>query len=121
MFIFPAPLLDLCNFSPIPTSPSLVHMVLACLVEVSLRWFSTETGHRFLPLRVLLVRCRRLQDRLVFQSTTKSQDSQYFDDILLLLRARGHFDLDVGHIVGPVNYSRSDTKHRLPNTILLMQ
>jgi len=35
-------------------------------------WFSTETGHRFLPLSVVLVRCRRLQDLLVLQSTTKS-------------------------------------------------
>jgi len=29
----------------------------------------------------------------------------------------GIFALDVGHIVGPLNYSRCDTKHRLPCTI----
>jgi len=28
-----------------------------------------------------------------------------------------HFALDVGHIVGPLNYSRCDTKHRHPCTI----
>jgi len=28
-----------------------------------------------------------------------------------------HFALDVGHIVGPLNCSRCDTKHRLPCTI----
>jgi len=28
-----------------------------------------------------------------------------------------HFALDVGHIVGPLNYSRCDTKHRLRCTI----
>jgi len=28
-----------------------------------------------------------------------------------------HFALDVSHIVGPLNYSRCDTKHRLPCTI----
>jgi len=35
-------------------------------------WFSTETGHRFLPLSVVLVRCRCLQDLLILQGTTKS-------------------------------------------------
>jgi len=29
----------------------------------------------------------------------------------------GIFAVDVGHIVGPLNYSRRDTKHRLPCTI----
>jgi len=29
----------------------------------------------------------------------------------------GIYALDVGHIVGPLNYSRCDTKHRLPCTI----
>jgi len=35
-------------------------------------WFSTETGHRFLPQNVVLVRCGRLQHLLVLQGTTKS-------------------------------------------------
>jgi len=35
-------------------------------------WFSTETGHRVLPLSAVLVRCPRLQDLLVLQSTAKS-------------------------------------------------
>jgi len=29
----------------------------------------------------------------------------------------GIFALDVGHLVGPLNYSRCDNKHRLPGTI----
>jgi len=33
---------------------------------------STETGHRLLPQSVVLERCRRLQDLLVRQGTTKS-------------------------------------------------
>jgi len=32
-------------------------------------------------------------------------------------RSVRHLALDVGHIVGPLNYSRCDTKHRLPCTI----
>jgi len=33
-------------------------------------WFSTETGHRFLPLSVVLIRFRRLQDLLVHTTST---------------------------------------------------
>jgi len=29
-----------------------------------------------------------------------------------------YFALDEGHIVGPFNYTRCDTKHRLPCTII---
>jgi len=38
---------------------------------ISLMMVLTETGHRFLPQSVVLVRCRRLHD-LVLQGTTKS-------------------------------------------------
>jgi len=38
--------------------------------------FSTETGHWFLPLGVLLVRCRRLQDILVLQGKYQSQQER---------------------------------------------
>jgi len=34
-------------------------------------------------------------------------------------KVREVFAIDVGHIVGPMNYSRCDTKHRLPFTITL--
>jgi len=41
-------------------------------------WFSTETGHRFLPQSVALVRCQRLQDLLVLQGTKKSTWRHYW-------------------------------------------
>jgi len=44
------------------------------------------------------------------------QEIRFHHRVLLLLSGR-NFALDVGHIVGPLNYGRCDTKHRLPCTI----
>jgi len=50
----------------------------------------------------------------------KSNMATYRYHIVVVVVVRGsgrHFALEVGHIVGPLNYSRCDTKHRLPCTI----
>jgi len=43
----------------------------------------------------------------------------YYESMLMLIveGQGGIFALDIDHIVGPLNYSRCDTKHRLPCTI----
>jgi len=43
--------------------------------------------------------------------------AQGWDVVVVEGHAGKHFALDVGHIVGPLNYSQCDTKHRLPCTI----
>jgi len=47
-------------------------------------------------------------DYYIIKFSTKSQDRN------VVVEGQA---LDVGHIVGPLNYSRCDTKHRLPCTI----
>jgi len=34
--------------------------------------------------------------------------------VVVVLGSVRQFSLDVGHLVGPLNYSRCDTRHRLP-------
>jgi len=40
--------------------------------------------------------------------------SQFVVVVVVVWGSGRHFVLDVGHIVGPLNYSRCDSKHRLP-------
>jgi len=67
--------------SPLSTSYHLRH-------KTCWWWFSTETGHRFFPQSVVLVRCRRLQDLLVLQGTTKSTRKKTQELLRLLIGSK---------------------------------
>jgi len=69
---------------------------------------------KIVETRLKAVLCKLVED-IIFIRNMHSLNLDLL--LLLLLRVREAFCLDVGHIVGPLNYSRCDTKHRLPCTI----